>query len=81
MILRTSTRLKILIISNNLIDRVLSSIRAVNERRKSSPLKVLAVVALLTVWLVPFEAQGAPADGGGFVEKREGKLFHVEQSN
>ncbi len=43
------------------------------------PLKILAVVALLVVWLVPVEAQGAWADGAGFVERREGKLFHVEQ--
>lgn len=73
MILRTSTRLKILIISNNLIDRVLSSIRAVNERRKSSPLKILAGVLLISC-LVPVVAQGAQADGAGFVEKREGKI-------
>jgi hypothetical protein len=44
-------------------------------------LKILALAALMISCLLPFEAQGAPADGGGFVEKREGKLFHVEQSN
>ena len=43
------------------------------------PLKILAVAVLLVVWLVPVEAQGASADGAGFVERREGKLFHVEQ--
>ena len=42
--------------------------------------KVLAVAALLVVWLVPVEAQGAHVEGAGFVEQREGKLFHVEQS-
>ncbi len=44
-------------------------------------MKILAVVTLLVVWIVPVEAQGAPADGAGFVEWREGKLFHVEQLN
>jgi murein DD-endopeptidase MepM/ murein hydrolase activator NlpD len=38
------------------------------------PLKILTVAALLVVWLVPFEAQGAPMDGAGFVESREGKI-------
>jgi len=42
-------------------------------------LKILAVAALLVVWLVPVEAQGAQGDGAGFVERCEGKLFHVEQ--
>ena len=42
-------------------------------------MQILAVAALLIIWLVPVEAQGAPADGAGFVERREGKLFHVEQ--
>lgn len=43
--------------------------------------KILEVAALLVVWLAPVEAQGAYIDGAGFVEPREGKLFHVEQSN
>ena len=43
--------------------------------------KILAVAALLVVWLAPVEAQGAHVDGAGFVEPREGKLFHVEQLN
>jgi len=42
-------------------------------------LKILAVAALLIIWLAPFEAQGAQGDGAGFVERCEGKLFHVEQ--
>ena len=45
------------------------------------PLKILAVAALLTVWLVPVEALGAAMDSAGFVERREGKLFHVEKLN
>lgn len=42
-------------------------------------LKILAIAALMISWLMPFEAQGMPMDGTGFVELREGKLFHVEQ--
>ena len=45
------------------------------------PMKILAVAALMISCLLPFEAQGAHTDGAGFVEPREGKLFHVEQSN
>ncbi len=41
--------------------------------------KILVVAVLLIVWLVPVEAQGAHIDGAGFVEPREGELFHVEQ--
>lgn len=42
---------------------------------------ILALFALMVAWLTPVEARGAHVDGAGFVEKREGNLFHVEQLN
>jgi hypothetical protein len=38
-------------------------------------LKILAVAALLVVWLVPVEAQGAHIDGAGFVERCDGEVY------